>query len=292
MASVAVASANEPSAASQQLGGIAALWLASVIAPAALLVWMPIVLGVPHVANDVRFLVLPLPRLQAAAAVVACSALVALRAVTIATGAHLLPAEIAVVAVWLIATLCLAPTTRWRLALAAAAVAVMVAAPLAVAAVAALAHNFVAVIAWLVVARPGRRHAIAIVALLAGAVALALLVGPTIAAHTGGQATRWLTLDRAAATLFPGMRSGRALIVAFTFLQAVHYTIWLSWIPRSRGRARAQRSWVIAAASLVVIGAGLIDATWARTTYLALATFHIYLELVVLIARLAMRRSR
>jgi hypothetical protein len=39
-----------------------------------------------------------------------------------------------------------------------------------------------------------------------------------------------------------------------------------------------------------VIAAGCIDAHWARSTYLALATFHIYLEIVVLAARVARRR--
>jgi hypothetical protein len=38
-----------------------------------------------------------------------------------------------------------------------------------------------------------------------------------------------------------------------------------------------------------VIAAGAMNATWARATYLSLATFHVYLELVVLGARLARR---
>jgi hypothetical protein len=48
---------------------------------------------------------------------------------------------------------------------------------------------------------------------------------------------------------------------------------------------------VIVASTLLVIAAALVDARWARTTYLALATFHIYLELVVLGARAARGRA-
>ena len=36
------------------------------------------------------------------------------------------------------------------------------------------------------------------------------------------------------------------------------------------------------AGTALVIGAAFVDPSWARTSYLALASFHIYLELVVL----------
>jgi hypothetical protein len=68
------------------------------------------------------------------------------------------------------------------------------------------------------------------------------------------------------------------------FLQAVHYAVWLAWIPRALPPVAA----IVGAG--VVVAAGCIDATWARSTYLALATFHIYLEIVVLAARLVRRR--
>jgi hypothetical protein len=52
---------------------------------------------------------------------------------------------------------------------------------------------------------------------------------------------------------------------------------------------RTMASLCVAGATLTVIAAALVDAAWARATYLALATFHIHLELVVLGARAARR---
>lgn len=255
---------------------IALLALAAIAAPAVLLVWMPIVFGVPHVANDLRMLVTPLPRWPAALAVVACGLLCALRAVAVITGVVLVRAEAVVVAVWLLGMVSLAPTTPARFIAIAACAAGVIALPVTFAATAALAHNFVAVAAWLVLARPGRRRAATMITALAGALALAMIVGP----HVAGQGA---FLDKAAHTIFPGLPHGRALIIGFTLLQAVHYAMWLVYIPRRWPPV------VALAAGAVVIAAGCANATWARATYLSLATFHIYLELVVLGARLARR---
>src|SRR5262245_3831908 len=213
---------------------LALLWGASVVAPAALLVWMPIVLGVPHVANDLRYMLAPLPRATRALSVVACAALVGLRAISLATGAHTIPIEVGVVAVWLVGAIALGPTTPLRFAVAIAAAALIAVVPVRFAAVALFAHNAIAVVAWLVVARPERRHAARVLAGIVAAIALALVLGPAIAGVTGGDTTRWITLDGAAATLFPGVPGGRALVVGFALMQAVHYAIWLVWIPRAR----------------------------------------------------------
>jgi hypothetical protein len=107
----------------------------------------------------------------------------------------------------------------------------------------------VAVVAWIVLARPGRRRAATVIAAVVGGLAAAMIVGPHVAAGQGA------LLDKAAQTLFPGLPHGRALIIGFTLLQAVHYAMWLVYMPRR----------------------------WP------LATFHVYLELVVLGARLARR---
>ncbi|HEY5920969.1 MAG TPA: hypothetical protein VIV11_04830 [Kofleriaceae bacterium] len=301
-----------------RIAGLAVLCTATLVAPALLLVWMPIVLGVPHVASDIRFLVLPLPRRQLVLALAACSALVALKAASLVSGVPLLHVEMAVVATWLLAMLVLVQPTRrshalarhavirprkrteavWLTGLIAAFAIIML--PITFAFVAALAHNFVAVIAWIAVKRPARRHAIAVIAVIGAAVAMLLLAGPAVASFTGGDASPWLTVDQAAGLMFRGLplETGRALIIAFAFLQAVHYAIWLDWIPRgapltsdaARSTRRARLAGLaVAGATLVVIGAALVDAAWARTTYLALATFHIYLELVILGAWLARR---
>jgi hypothetical protein len=279
-------------------------------------VWMPIVLGVPHVANDVRYFVWPLPRRQVVVALAASGLLVALKAAAVVVGApvvlgiSLLRAEMVVVALWLLGALALALGARrshaWRrhgagartqpaLFVAVVAGVAIVALPLPFAFVAAMAHNVVAIVAWLVVRRPDRRHALAVVAAIIAAIAVLVLAGSAVAAATGGDVTRWLTIDRAASLMFGGMplHVGRTLIIGFTFLQAVHYAIWLGWMRPARAGEQAPQTprWrvAVAATTAVVIAAALVDAAWARTTYLALATFHIYLELVVLAVVLAHR---
>jgi hypothetical protein len=287
------------SATALRVAGLAAVLAATVVAPAAMLVWMPIVLGVPHIASDIRYLLVPLPRRELVIGVVACAALVAVRAAAIATGAGLLRVEMVIVGGWLVASIAQAPARRGWSVGAAAVAAVIVLLPLAAAAIAALAHSLFAVVAWVVVARPDRRRRALVIGAVAAGAVVAFLAGPAIAGHTGGSTTAWLTLERAAATVFPGVDASVAagLIIAFAFLQAVHYAIWLAWIPAERGRGRrtpAARLGLLAvgAGTLAVIAAAMVDPAWARTTYLGLATFHIYLELVVLAVWLARRRAR
>ncbi len=312
MASVAASAANRlvalpaRSASLVRIVGLAVLCAATLIAPALLLVWMPIVLGVPHIASDIRYLVLPLPRREVVLAISACAALVALKAASLIAGVSLLRAEMVVVAGWLLSMLALARTRRshvvqrhggresarivW-LAASAAAIAI-IALPIQFAIVAAFAHNLVAVIAWIVVRRPTRRHAALVVLAIAAAVTVLLAIGPAVASVTGGDATPWLTIDRAARMMFGGVPAptARGLMIAFAFLQGVHYAIWLDWIPRGTAARMPAKPWLaVAAGTLVVFTAALVDARWARTTYLALATFHIYLELVVLSVRAARR---
>ena len=81
----------------------------------------------------------------------------------------------------------------------------------------------------------------------------------------------------------------RRVHVAFAAQLATHPFVWLDWMPRGAPRMPT-KPWMLVVVGLVaVLTAALIDPMWARGTYLALATFHIYLELVVLGARLARR---
>lgn len=203
---------------------------------AVLALWMPIALGVPHVANDVRLLLVPMQRTDRTISITACTLLVLLK-LSALCGHPFVHAEAAVVAAWLVAV------TRHPLA--AVAGAAMIAFPVNAALVAFAAHAVIGVILWILMRRP---RALAIAAIAAGAV------------------LAWL--------------AGEPLV----FLQAVHYAVWLAWIPRALPPTAAL------AGAGVVIAAGCIDAHWARATYLALATFHIYLEIVVLAARVARRR--
>jgi hypothetical protein len=302
---------------------------------------MPIVLGVPHIANDLRYLVLPLPRRQVVLSLVACALLVALKAAALVTGASLLAGmsllrgEMVVVAMWLLGMLALdrperrahviarhrvatptttaaasAPTTTTATAttaaapgssvrygawlLAGTAAVAIVALPIQFAIAAAFLHNVVAIVAWLVVKRPARRDALAVLGAIAGALAILAVAGPAVAAWTGGATSPWLTVDKAAHVMFGGLplATARACMIGFVFLQAVHYAVWLDWIPRGTPRLPTRPWLAVTAGTLAVIAAALVDAAWARTTYLALATFHIYLELVVLTAVVARPLAR
>ncbi len=278
-----------------RLVGLAVLCATTLMAPALLLVWMPLLLGVPHVASDIRYLVMPLPRRQMVIAMAASLTLVGLKAASLSTGVNLMHAEVAIVAVWLLATLAVEPTCRKRaIGIALFASAIIVGMPIAFIVIAALAHNFLAVIAWLVVARPSRRQALTLGGALVGFVLVAATLGPITSALTGGDVSPWLTVDKAASMMFGGLPHGvaRGLLLAFTFLQGVHYAIWLGWIPASQPARSSKLAVVaVAAATLAVIAGALRDPAWARITYLGLATFHIYLEIVVLAARWSRRRG-
>jgi hypothetical protein len=324
-----------------RVAGLAVLCAATLVAPALLLVWMPIVLGVPHIASDIRFLVLPLPPRQIVLSLVACAALVALKAASLGFALPLLRAEMVVVAGWLLLMLALERRTRRSHALerhaqiaiptsgltrlpvvpaatraerssprrtrryaetrrsaavwlfASFAAFAIIALPIQFAIFAAFAHNFVAVIAWIVVKRPARRQTLALIVTIVAAVGVLVAVGPAMATVTGGIASPWLTIDKAASVMFGGvpLPTARRLMIAFAFLQAVHYAIWLAWMPRGAARMATKPWLLVVAGTLAVVAVALVDPAWARTTYLALATFHIYLELVVLAARAARRRT-
>jgi hypothetical protein len=203
---------------------------------AVLALWMPIVLGIPHVANDVRLLLVPMPRPERSVSIAACGLLVLLK-LSALCGHPFVHAEGVVVAAWLLAVT--------RTALAVPVAAAFVVWPVSFAFAAFAAHAVVGVILWIVMRRP---RALAIAAIAVGA------------------ALAWL--------------AGEPLV----FLQAVHYAVWLAWIPRALPPTAAL------AGAGVMIAAGCVDAQWARATYLALASFHIYLEIVVLAARVARRR--
>jgi hypothetical protein len=108
-------------------------------------------------------------------------------------------------------------------------------------------------------------------------------------------------LIREARTAAPALAPSAAIALAlsYVFLQAVHYSIWLVWIPQEqvRGNAtltfrmslRAARrdfgGWglaLIVGASLAMVVASVVALHRTRHFYLSLATFHAYLELACL----------
>ncbi len=226
---------------------------------AAIALWMPLVCGVPHLANDVRYLVLPLPPHPRLLAIVACTMLVVLRMAGLAAGAPLYGLEALVVAAWLVATVACSPASRAVMAATVGVGIAIVCAPVQFAAVAAVIHGAVALAVWIVVARPPLRKTAIVLGIVAAGVARAARSDPQLA--------------------------------PFVWLQAVHYALWLVAIPRD-APVRRRYPWLAVAIGLsIVLAAGAYDAAWAKATYLSLATFHIYLELVVLAARGARRRA-
>ena len=105
-----------------------------------------------------------------------------------------------------------------------------------------------------------------------------------------------------ASTLSPFARADLALGVtsAFVFLQAVHYAIWLNVIPQAEQPGEGTLSFrqsgrgllgdfgalglgLVVVLVLAVIGAATLSPLRASTSYLSLALFHGYLEVVLLL---------
>jgi hypothetical protein len=253
------------------LHALAALVVA-VLAPSLLIVVGPLVLGVPHLAADVRHLLVrrAWPRWWLTASVGFALVLLALRALDEVEHWRLaLPVEHAAAAAWVLlgavggATAAASRAEEgldstalgWRLrgwAVVCAAFGLGVFALVAprLCRLALLhAHNLVAIVVWLVLFRRRLRLALVPVALaLAGGVALAsgALLGVTL--RHGVLSVAGLHLFAAADWLAPGLPDSWAIAAAtsFAFLQSVHYAIWLVAIPAGDRPGDGGRSWRIA----------------------------------------------
>jgi hypothetical protein len=304
---------------------LAALAL-SVLAPSFLLVVGPLVFGVPHLASDVRHLLVrrASSRWWLWASAGFALALIALRALAEAGVRGVpLPFEHALAAAWVVLGAAggagargPAETTRphrvdaraWVvLACAGALAAFAIGAPRTFRMALLHGHNLVAVAIWLVVFRRRWRLTWLPVAIaLAGAAALAGGAAVAITVQRGALSVFGLHLFAAADWLAPGLPDARALAVAtsFAFLQSIHYAIWLVAIPaadRPGDGGRAWRTawrdlcrdlrpagvWLVGGLALLVAVAGAVSLEPTRRLFLSLATFHAWLELAVLAYLLA-----
>jgi hypothetical protein len=284
----------------------------AVVAPSFLIAVSPLVFGVPHLAADVRYLLIrrAWPRWWLAASAGFAAALIAARlaAEAAATFAPSLAVEQGIAAAWVVlgaATgLRAAPSRRGWLALAAAAAlaAFAIGAPRQFRMVLLHGHNVVAVVLWLVLfRRRGRFTWVPVAMMLLGA----LLLGSgwlTAWTFTHGCLTvAGLHLLAAADWLAPGLpdRAALVLTISFAFLQAIHYLIWLVGIPAGDRPGDGGRSWrvawrdlvrdlgaggvvVVVALTAAVAGAGLLAAAPTRRLFLSVASFHSWFELAVL----------
>jgi hypothetical protein len=298
--------------AAQATVGVLVTFALACVFPALLLAGSPVLLGVPHVASDLRYLVLrpALPRAWVATVVAACAALFAVQvAAAVADGSRLLTlVEGALSLAWIGAGVVMGAglSGRWRrllwLAPVLAVGALAAARPAAARMIFAHLHNVLGLAIWILLFRRRRAAAALPVAVVAGATAL-ILAGATLplVAPRGGSGAFGLVLGEAAARLSP-LASGDLslrLCVAFAFLQSVHYAVWLGWIPQESIRGEGTLTFRMSAASLradfgrgglaavvavtlVVVAGAVVDVQRARTLYLSLASFHSVLEVAAL----------
>lgn len=161
-------------------------------------------------------------------------------------------------------------------------------------------HNLVAVGLWWWWRPRSARSALVLLAVLLGSAAiLAGATEPVLTALHGWDAPWTGTsfgdlVDQTTPLADPTL--ALRLVLLFGFLQSVHYTVWLRLIPeddRPRPAPRPFRaSWaalradfglapllLVGALALGIAGWGLADLPGARLGYLSLASFHGYLEL-------------
>jgi hypothetical protein len=173
-------------------------------------------------------------------------------------------------------------------------------------------HNVVAIGLWVYLFR--RRLWVAAIPLVLIALAVALLVSGATApltAHLGGGAAFGLGLDEVSSWIAPGLSMNVAIGVtlSYIFLQAIHYSVWLGWIPQEELRGQSTMSWraslrslvgdfgvtgfwIVIALTLLVVCASFADLHGTRNMYLSLAVFHGYLELAMLCYLVVARRPR
>ena len=246
---------------------VAALALA-VFAPSLLIVVGPLALGVPHLAADVRHLLVrrAWPRWWLVACAGFALTLLAVRVLAEAgSRSASLPVEHVVASVWVLLGAVGGALARSRAdrhasagvvgwgmrgwAVVAAAVALgafALAAPRLCRLVLLHGHNLVALAVWLALFRSrGRLTFVPVAIALAGAAALAsgALLGVTL--HHGALSVAGLHLFAAADWLAPGLPDSQAIAVAtsFAFLQSVHYAVWLIAIPAGDRPGEGGRSW-------------------------------------------------
>jgi len=283
----------------------------TVTRPVWLFVAGPLLLGVPHLLSDVRYLVARrrVARVVVLVALAASALMIALRVVELAR-VRLPVSRIEVLAGAAWVAIAIAAGARERrsgwpllvlpLVVAAGALAVAHAglARLAMA----QGHNLVAIMVWLLLFRRNRRAAALPVAAVAAGVLL-LATGATLpwTLRAGALDGLGVDLQRVGAFLTPGApaRVAAAAALLFVFLQAVHYAAWLTWIPqdelpgqgtftfRMTGRALVRDLGLpllvlAAVASVALAGMAAVNLGAAVRAYMSLAAFHGYLELAML----------
>lgn len=282
--------------------GVLIALLTTGVMPIVSLALAPLLVGVPHLAADLRYLVLrprwppgPLALLLTFGPLVAFAYFNApwvgfcasIGAAALGTGSIGRRAAVAAMALLLAASAAIWPAMARFLV--------------------AHGHNLVAVALWWSW-RAGSWRRVAPLALFVVAYAAILLGG--LDAVGLGHGFGGVRVSRLIHQLAPGFQDPwqRRLVLSFCFAQAVHYGIWLRWIPEDDRERRTPRpflaSWRAACADFGIDGAVLFVAltlgfmAWAainlpsaRDGYLRLAAFHGYLEFAAIGGMLSAARS-
>jgi hypothetical protein len=299
--------------------GISSAAALTFLAPGVLFALGPIALGVPHVAADVRFLLLrrDVPRALVVVVSLVCAAL-ALSRLSETMAPSVLPfGRIEVTLGFGLPIVCAALGARiagspWRaLAIIPLLVWVLVesfASPNSGRLVFAYAHNVIAIALWAILYR--RRRLFALPALAIALFVTWLFVSgaalPNVS-FSSPWAHRLVDETMAVAPSWMPQRTALGLGLSYVFLQSVHYAVWLAWVPQEDLRAEGTTTFrmslrsltrdfgklgfaLVVATSLGVVLSAFLDLHRTRFLYLSIATFHGYLELGALAFFVALGR--
>lgn len=265
--------------------------------PWLLLLVGPLVLGVPHLLADVRYLVVRPGFVQRPAllAAILVPSLVGFFAPTVAVAAAALAGA--------------ALATRGSIVRRAVVAAVAVGCAAISHAFGSLAdvafahaHNLVGFVWLFVLGDRDARRAIPLGVTVLGAAAILVadvVPAPDVLPERVGFAGASLWELRASLAPGVGAALGTRVVLLFAFLQAVHYAVWLRLVPEVGREREAPRSFVSSFRALradfgmpflamtglvatVILGTACVAAGEARDSYLRLALFHGPLELAVL----------
>lgn len=287
------------------------LFVVATVFPVVAFVVGPLVLGVPHLASDVRYLLVRarVPRTLVWGCAAGATALLALRVLALVHHgvAHSAMLEVGLGIAWVAGAFVAGARER---ALPAVVQALVLAALAGLGAwmithagltrlCLAHAHNVVGIAIWFVLFRRNKRVALAPLAAIAvGAGVLAAgVVLPTTLRLQGDQGLG-LALGTIGRGLAPGLAPHAAAAVAtsFVFLQSVHYATWLVWVPqeelpgqgtftfRMTGRALVRDLGPLLLATFALVwaalaGWGLFQPLAALQAYVTLVSFHAWFEL-------------
>jgi hypothetical protein len=271
--------------------------VATAIAPIVLLALGPIVLGVPHVISDVRYLVVQpgLHRLRR------------LWLVAVPLVAVCFTSDVRVGLLAPAVAIAVAPAPLRRKAIGLAVTITLIALAYRVGSIADLffvqAHNFVAVGLWWAL-RPARRRTQLVPVALFVAASLAIGLGaldPILRVTHGFTSRLPFSLGELVVQIAPTRDPslGLHLVLLYAFAQSVHYAVWLRLVPEDARPRTAPRSFsssfralradlggpvlaISLVSALALAGWAVFDLCAARDGYLRAAQFHGHLELAAI----------